>query len=61
MRHLRWLAIVPALLFVWLVWPTPYRYFEHAGDGHEIVRVSRVTGGAEALINGVWYPAWGRQ
>jgi hypothetical protein len=52
MRTVRWLTILPVLLFAWLVWPTPYRYIT---VDRELIRVSRITGVASRLTTVGWY------
>ena len=54
----RWFKLLPitaTLVFMFLVWPTPYRY-DHLllGGNNYPVRVNRITGSAEALANVGW-------
>jgi len=44
-------AFVVLFLFMWLVWPTPYRYYK---DGHTNYRENRFTGKIQGLRYGHW-------
>jgi hypothetical protein len=52
------LATVLVILFAWLVWPTRYQY-EHTGFGESqqcLVRIDRITGKTEILVDLRWVP-----
>lgn len=46
-----YLYLIPVILFLWLVWPTPYTYRK---DGDSIVRINRITQGMTFLYNREW-------
>lgn len=45
------LAAILVIVFAWIVWPTPYRYFSiESAAGHQtVMRVHRLTGNVEVF------------
>jgi hypothetical protein len=49
LQNLKWvLLLVLALLFIWFIWPTPYRYF----DAKEIFGLTEIHGCREHRVTG---------